>query len=170
MRAFINAFLDGSIPHVAMNRAASVKSANLTRVKARESPHSSTCVCNPDRADASFITCFGILIFIGVGMSPVKISSASCQMAHRMASILVMLPLPSFNSSQNASTMIATLKECSATDCGRRVGMIVHLSTSSHSSAYENRPFTGSGCLKILDLHSCLFISPSCGAEPVWPP
>ena len=124
-------FLEGFIPQVLINRQLSTRSASLTIWNDRELLHSSRCMSVPDNVEAAFITSLGICIFIGVGISPVNISSASCHNAHRVASVRTRLPRPNSSSSQKASAIIATLNECSATDWGRSVGTMVHRSTLS---------------------------------------
>lgn len=97
------------MPHVFRNRQLSARSATFTICLARVSPQSSRFVSAPDSAAAAFMTWGGMRIFIGVGMSPVKISSESCHNAHRTASIRGRLPRPSPIASQKASAMMATL-------------------------------------------------------------
>lgn len=104
-------------------------------------------VSTPDNFDTSSIICLGMAVFTGVGISPVNTSSASCQRDHLTASILIKLPLPNPNSSQKASAIIATLNECSATDCGFNVGIIVHRSTSAKSKAHLNLCLSVMSCL-----------------------
>lgn len=153
--------LEGSTPQVLRNRHDSTISASFTIEVAKLLLHSSKWVSAPDSLLASTITCSGTCIFIGVGISPVKISSASCHSAHRIASVRIMLPRPNPSSSSMASAIIATLNACSATDWGRMVGMMVHRSTSAHNKANVNLLVSFTLPLKICDLHSCCFIKSS---------